>query len=336
MVKPIKLQAPYLVFVGNETNPTFAKTGLGIVQWRPELCLGQLRLSENSIDLGIADLTLEQALDAGVKSLIIGVASIGGGVADEWIDTLAEAASHGIDIIAGVHKSLNDVPRLREAANISGSALINVRIPPEDLPVGKGVKRTGKRILMVGTDCAVGKKYTALALEKDMKKMGLNADFRASGQTGIMIAGLGIPIDAVVSDFVSGAAELLSPDNTDDHWDIIEGQGGIFHPGYSAVSMGLLVGSQPDAFIVCHEANRATMVGWDEFKLPSIGEVIERTVLIGQVTNPEIKCVGICVNTSRIKPEDREDYLAGLSSKYGLPAVDPIINGTEPIIHSLN
>ncbi|MDO8863190.1 DUF1611 domain-containing protein [Haliea sp. E1-2-M8] len=235
----IELKPPYLIFLGSETRLTYAKTGAGLVEWRRELCRGQLNLIPDGIDLGLPQMTLEQAVVAGVGSLVIGTASVGGGISPEWLDTLEQAVLLGMDVVAGLHGSLEAIPRLEQAATASGARLVNVRVPPAELPVGSGRKRSGKRVLMVGTDCAVGKKYTALALARDMRMRGMNADFRASGQTGIMIAGSGLPMDAVVSDFLSGAAELLSPDNSADHWDMIEGQGGIFHPGYSADSLGL-------------------------------------------------------------------------------------------------
>jgi len=331
----IDIKAPYLIFVGSETNESYAKTGAGLVEWRPELCKGQIGLSANCVDLGLPHMSLQEAVDAGIKSLIIGTASIGGGIPEDWLDMLAAAAGLGLDIVAGVHTRLSDVPCLKDAARVSGAALIDVRVPPKDLPVGTGQKRTGKRVLMVGTDCAVGKKYTALALEKAMRQAGLKATFRASGQTGIMIAGRGIPIDAVVADFISGAAEVLSPDNEEDHWDVIEGQGGIYHPGYSAVTLGLLIGSQPDAFVVCHEAGRSHIAGWDDFELPSIEEVIARTILLGSQVNPAIRCVGVSVNTSRLTSEERADYLADLSAGLDLPCVDPIKTGTDALINRL-
>lgn len=331
----IVIRPPYLIFVGTETRPTYVKTGLGLVDWRPELCKGQLRLSDDAVDLGLPDLGLGEALGSGVNSLVIGTAAVGGGIPEEWVETLVMAAELGIDIVAGLHSSLDEVKDLRAAADRSGANLVNVRTPPENLPVGTGKKRSGKRVLMVGTDCAVGKKYTALQLEKDMKKQGMNADFRASGQTGILIAGRGIPIDSVVSDFVAGAAEVLSPDNSADHWDVIEGQGGLFHPGYAPVTVGLLLGSQPDAFVVCHEAGRNTIEGWDEYQTPSIAEVIERTKVIGALTNPDIECVGVSVNTSPLKPENRTSYLSELSAKLGLPCVDPLHTGTGSIVGKL-
>ena len=334
-MKTIELKTPYLIFLGDETRDGFAKTGFGIVEWHRSLCKGQMNLKGGTVDLGLPSMTIKEAAEANVGSLIIGTASIGGGIPDTWMDPLVEALLEGIDIVAGVHTRLKDMPRLREAAEQSGARLVDVRIPPEKLPVGNGKKRTGRRLLTVGTDCASGKKYTALALEKDMKERGMNVDFRASGQTGIMIAGKGIPIDSVVVDFISGAAELLSPDNDAEHWDVIEGQGSIFHPGYGAVSMGLLVGSQPDAFVVCHEANRKYIQGWDNFVLPIIQEVIERTTQIGKLTNKEIRCVGVSVNTSQLNPKESKKYLDNLSKKIGLPCLDPLKDGTQEIIDFL-
>ncbi|NVJ69585.1 MAG: DUF1611 domain-containing protein [Alphaproteobacteria bacterium] len=331
-MKAIEIRAPYLIFLGRETQLTYAKTGSGLVQWRAELCKGQMNLEGGTVDLGLPQMTVAEAKAAGIQSLVIGTAAVGGEIPEEWLDALEEAVLAGLDIVAGVHTRLCDIERLAAASSKSGARLVDVRIPPARLPVGSGKKRTGKRLLMVGTDCAVGKKYTALQMEKDMKRLGWNADFRASGQTGIMIAGHGLPIDSVVSDFLVGAAELLSPDNSDDHWDVIEGQGGIFHPGYCAVSMGLLIGSQPDAFVVCHEAGRETFAGWEGLALPSIQDVIERTTLLGQQANSNIACVGVSVNTSGLPADEREAYLAELSSRIGLPCVDPLIDGTDSIL----
>ena len=333
----VTLAPPYLLFLGEETSPVYAKTAAGLAQWRPELCAGQIRLPGGTVDLGLPTMTVAEAVQAGAKTLIIGTAPVGGAIPDRWLDVLVDALEGGLDIAAGVHKKLVDTPRLKEAAERNGQALIDVRVPPKDLPVGTGTKRAGRRLLTVGTDCALGKKYTALALEKEMASRGFSVDFRATGQTGIMIAGSGIPIDAVVADFVSGAAEVLSPDAADDHWDVIEGQGSIFHPGFAAVSMGLLYGSQPDAFVVCHEAGRTQIKGWDGFDLPSIDQVIDRTIDIGRQVNPDIRCVGLSVNTSPLSSDDeRTAYLSDLSAHYGLPVVDPLFTGVAEIIDYVN
>jgi len=334
-VPALAIQAPYLLFLGSEKSPTYAKTAAGLAHWRPELCMGQLRLTPDTLDLGLPDYDVTEAAANGAQTLVIGTAVVGGGIPEAWIQLLVDALDAGLDVAAGVHTRLSSIDRLVEGATRSGRKLIDVRVPPPHIPVGTGVKRSGKRLLTVGTDCALGKKYTALALEREMKARGINVDFRATGQTGIMISGSGIPIDAVVADFVSGAAEVVSPSNDADHWDVIEGQGSVFHPGFSAVSVGLLVGSQPDAFVVCTEAGRTHIKGWPSFELPSIEAVIQRTLDIGAQVNPSIRCVGISVNTSMLSELERAEYLAQLSSDYGLPAVDPIALGVGPLVDFL-
>ena len=331
----VQLDPPYLILIGDVTDPTYAKTGFGIVHWRPDLVGGQLRFAGCEIDLGVPDMTIPEAVKAGVKSLVIGVAPIGGVVPDDWWASIEEAARAGLDIVCGLHFKLADFPEVVSAAEASGARLIDVRTPPKNLPVGTGIKRTGKRVLMVGTDCAIGKKYTALALDRAMLDAGINSTFRATGQTGIILAGEGIPIDAVVADFISGAAELISPDNDENHWDVIEGQGSLFHPGYSGVSLGLLHGSQADAFVVCHDATRTNISGWEHFALPSIRDAIDQHVLLGSRTNPDIRCVGISVNTSKLAADKRMHYLAELSAETGLPCVDPIIDGCGAIVEHI-
>ncbi len=334
-VTAIELNPPYLIFIGDIPSPAFAKTGFGIVHWRRELCLGQYRLPGAGVDLGLPDLTPSRAAAAGARSMVVGVANVGGFYPASWTDALLEAARAGLDIVAGMHTRLTELPGLAEAAQASGSRLVDVRVPPKGLPVGTGRKRTGLRLLTVGTDCAVGKKYTALALEREMRARGMKADFRATGQTGIMIAGVGLPIDAVVADFLSGAAEVLSPDNEPDHWDVIEGQGSILHPAYAGVTLGLLLGSQPDALVLCHEAGRTTIEDMPDFPLAELQVYTERYLEAGRITNPGIRCAGISVNTSTLEAGQREGYLQALAEKLGLPCVDPIAGGVGPIVDRL-
>jgi uncharacterized NAD-dependent epimerase/dehydratase family protein len=328
----VRLKPPYLILIGEEDDDTYAKTGFGIVQWRREHVAGQLRFAGCNVDLGVPDMTVEEAAAAGVGSLVIGVAPVGGAVPESWWTVMADAARAGLDVVCGLHLKLADHPAVVAAAEASGARLIDVRVPPAELPVGTGIKRPGKRLLTVGPDCAIGKKYTALALDRTMRRSGMNSTFRATGQTGIMIAGEGIPLDAVVADFVSGAAEMLSPGNEADHWDVIEGQGSIFHPGYSGVALGLLHGSQPDAIVVCIDALRTTVSGWEHYALPSLEECIEKHLLMGRRTNPEIRCVGVSVNTSGLPAAGRRQYLDGLADECGLPCVDPVAGGVDEIV----
>jgi len=331
-ITSVQMKAPYLILIGEEDDATYAKTGFGIVQWRPELVAGQLRFPGCALDLGVPDMTVEAAVSAGVGSLVIGVAPVGGVIPDTWWQLIERAARAGLDIVCGLHVKLADNAAIVAAARESGARLIDVRVPPADIPVGTGIRRAGKRLLTVASDCSIGKKYSALALHQAMKKAGMKSTFRATGQTGIMIAGEGIPIDAVVADFVSGAAELISPENDPDHWDVIEGQGSLFHPGYSAVSLGLLHGSQADGFVLCHDPSLTTISGWELDALPSISECIETPLMMGRRTNPDIRCIGICVNSSTLADGERENYLAELSAKTGLPCADPLIDGCGAIV----
>ncbi len=328
----VEIKSPYLLFLGDEPLVSHAKTAVGIAHWRPDSCVAQLRLEGSGVDLGFPDMTPAEAVAAGARSMIWGVAGVGGMVPDHWIPSLFDAVAAGLDIVAGTHSSLGQIPGLTEAAEEAGVSLIDIRTPPADLPVGTGIKRSGRRLLMMGTDCVVGKKFSALAIAKEMVDRGMDADFRATGQTGIMIAGGGMPIDAVVSDFVSGAAEVLTPANDDDHWDVIEGQGSLFHPGYAAVTLGLMHGSQPDAFVVCHEAGRTMIEGFPGYPAPTIPQLIDLTVAAGRVTSPDIRCVGISINTSGLSDDDREGCLAEISVETGLPCVDPVATGVGPLI----
>ena len=329
------LTPPYLLFTADVDNLTYAKTAAGIIDWCPDRVAGQLRFAGNTLDLGVPDLTVEQAATTGVKSLVIGIAPVGGALSQESTTVITHAARQGLNIISGLHTRLEAIPGLVDIAAASGSQLINVRIPPNDIPVGSGQQREGQRVLMVGTDCAVGKKYTALALTNSLKSHDINATFRATGQTGIMIAGKGIPIDAVVSDFVSGAAELISPANDRDHWDVIEGQGSLFNPSYAGVSLGLLHGSQPDAIVVCHDAARKFICSCSGHAVPSIAECIDLNLRCARLTNPNVRCVGISINTSSLPAENRQSYLDTISSELSLPCIDSVIDGCDAIVASL-
>jgi uncharacterized NAD-dependent epimerase/dehydratase family protein len=329
------IEAPYLLLLGDVERKAEAKTALGLLHWAPERCAGQWRFGGSPVDLGLPDWTPEEAVRQGVKTAVVGVAPYGGTLPPVWVDALSVALECGLDIASGLHARLNDVPQLRDAATRHGARLIDVRVPPAGLPVATGARRSGRRLLTVGTDCASGKKYTALALTQSMLERGLKADFRATGQTGILIAGRGIPIDAVVSDFVAGAAEVLSPDNEPDHWDIVEGQGSLYHPSYAGVTLGLLHGTQPDAIVLCHDLSRQAIEGREDYPLPDPVEAIERYLLLGRLTNPDIRCIGVSVNSSALSEKDRRLRMQELESRLGLPCVDPLIDGADPLVDSL-
>ncbi|MFI5410780.1 N-acetyltransferase DgcN [Kaistia sp. UC242_56] len=327
----MEIATPYLLFLGDVPDALAAKTALGIVDWRPEWCKGQLRLAGCRADAEIPDMTIAEARDAGVRTMIVGAVNAGGVLPDHWVASIVEALEAGLDVATGLHSRLRDVEAIRAAAERSGRQLHDVRHTTQTFATGKGTKRSGLRLLTVGTDCSVGKKYTALALERGMRAAGMDADFRATGQTGVFISGRGVAIDAVVADFISGAAEWLSPEADADHWDLIEGQGSLFHPSFAGVTLGLLHGAQPDAFVVCHEPMRTAMRGVAH-PLPSIQEVIDLTVACGRLTNPAIRCVGIAINTQALDDEAARATLDAVATQHGIPAVDPIRTGVQPIV----
>jgi uncharacterized NAD-dependent epimerase/dehydratase family protein len=318
---------PYLLFLGDTVERGYAKTAFGLRDWAPDRCIGELALPGATVTTGIPQLRPVEAYAGGARALLIGVATPGGAIPDHWMPTLLEALGAGLDIVSGMHAKLADIPQLSTAAKALGRRLVDVRVPPDNIPVGTGRKRSGKRLLTVGTDCALGKKYTALSVARGLQARGANASFRATGQTGIMIAGTGMPIDAVVSDFIAGAAEMLTPDAPDDHVDVIEGQGSLFHPAYASVSLGLLHGSQPDKFIVCHEPGRTHVLGYPDFVLPPIEEVISQTVALGRLTNPSIRCSGVSLNTASLTSEQADRLIAAEADRLGLPVADPIRGG---------
>ena len=323
------LPRPYLLFLGDCTEAGFAKTAFGLRDWAPDSCIGEFALPQATISTGLPRLTPAEAVARGARALVIGVANVGGVIQPEWVSALVQAIEAGLDIVSGMHSLLASVPAIKDAADTYGRRLFDVRVPPANIPIATGRKRSGKRLLTVGTDCALGKKYTAISLARAFDARGVSCDFRATGQTGIMIAGSGLPIDAVVSDFEAGAAEILSPDAADDHWDVIEGQGSLFHPSYAAVSLGLLHGSQPDVIVVCHQPGRTRVVGLPEFILPDLLETIDLNLRLGRRTNPAIRCGGVSLNTAHLDNAARAALLTETRSTLNLPAADPMHPGLE-------
>lgn len=327
-VQPVgQLPRPYLLFLGDTVEAGFAKTAFGLRDWAPELCIGEFALPSASISLGLPALTPAEAYGQGARALVIGVANSGGFIAQSWVPALLEALEAGLDIVSGMHAKLGQIADLRYTAERLGRRLIDIRTPPENIPIATGLKRSGKRLLTVGTDCALGKKYTALSIARAFAARSVDTNFRATGQTGIMISGGGIPMDAVVSDFAAGAAEMLSPAAAPDHWDVIEGQGSILHPAYAGVSLALLHGSQPDVFVVCHDPSRTRLLGDEEFAVPPVEEIIELTIALGRRTNPAIRCGGISLNTSSLSDAEATDLCRAETARLGLPVADPVRGG---------
>ncbi len=331
----MQIASPYLLFIGDATDQLSIKMARGAADWRPELCVGEYSVAGCTVSTGIEKMDISQAANKGAKSFILGFANSGGVLDKKWLPYILEAMDNGMDIVSGLHDKLSDFPEIVAKAQQTQRQLLDIRHPKAEFVTGTGIKRTGKRLLTVGTDCSVGKMYTSLSLEKSMKKLGFDVDFRATGQCGILIAGQGIAIDCVISDFLSGATESLSPNNSAEHWDIIEGQGSLSHPAFAGVSLGLLHGSQPDALVVCHDLNRTHMRGLPDSQFPSVEATIALNLQAAKLTNPNAKVVGITVNTSSVSVEEGRGICAQLSEQFSLPCVDPLRDGTDSIVATL-
>ncbi|MBV2358839.1 DUF1611 domain-containing protein [Thalassococcus sp. CAU 1522] len=329
------IQTPYLLFLGDAPDPLAAKVAQGIRDWRPENCVGQFRMEGCKADLGLPDMTLAEGIAAGAKTLVIGVANRGGKIGQTWKKVLVAALEEGLDLASGLHNLLRDEPDLAAVAQATGRALHDVRVPEVEYPIANGVKRRGKRVLAVGTDCSVGKMYTTLALDAAMRERGMKSTFRATGQTGILITGDGIPLDAVVADFMAGAVEWLTPDNDPDHWDVIEGQGSLHHVSFSGVSLALIHGGQPDALILCHEPTRAHMRGLPDYTLPTLEQVRDMALPLAQVANPACRVVGVSINTQHMGATEAARCCAEIEDRMGLPTVDPFRHGAGRLAEAL-
>ena len=329
------IPTPYLLFLGDAPDQLSAKVAQGIKDWRPEHAVGQIRMPGCNADLGLEDLTLEQAFEKGARTMVIGVANRGGYISEAWKAVLIEALNTGFDLASGLHNLLRDERDLVELAEQSGRKLHDVRVPTVEYPIANGKNRTGKRCLAVGTDCSAGKMYTAMAIDKLMQARGMKSTFRATGQTGILITGDGVPLDAVIADFMAGSIEYLTPDNDPDHWDLIEGQGSLFHVSYSGVTMALIHGGQPDALILCHEPTRKHMRGLPEYSLPSLEDLNDTALHLAKVANPNCKVIGISINTKNMKEEEAKSYLLSQEKELNLPTTDPFRFGADKLVDAL-
>lgn len=331
----MQIADPYLLFLGDAPDRLAAKVALGIRDWRPEKAVGQLRLSGCNADTGLDDLTIEEAVERGARTLVIGVANRGGVISEGWMSILRNALEAGMDLAAGLHNRLADIEELRALAAANGRNLFDVRHPTEQYAVGNGRRRTGRRLLTVGTDCSCGKMYTSLAIDRELRERGADSDFRATGQTGILITGSGVSVDAVVADFISGAVEALSPDADPDHWDIIEGQGSLYHASYAGVTTGLIHGAQAEALVLCHEPTRTHMRGLPNYSLPSLHDCMDACLRVARLTNPAVRFVGIAANTALLDDAAANRFLGETEDEFGLPTSDPMRTGVGKLVDTL-
>lgn len=284
---------------------------------------------------------IHEALTYQPDTLLIGIAPMGGALPVAWRWQLLVAIDAGLDIVSGLHAFLSEDEELRAAAEKRGVTIWDVRRPPTKNRVAQYLPhRVGSHtILMVGSDCAVGKMTVALELDREAQRRGLNSVFVATGQTGIMISGNGLPVDRIISDFVAGMVEEMVLDFTNKHdWVFVEGQGALNHPGYSPVTLGLIHGSMPDAMIFCHIAGATTIDGYEHCALPSLKRMIQFNEDTVSWIRPERPCkvVGLALMTMHLSEQEAVDVVKQAEEETGLPATDILRFGAGPLMDALS
>jgi uncharacterized NAD-dependent epimerase/dehydratase family protein len=332
----MQLSPPYAVYLGNADDILGLKMAASIAYWRPEQCVGEITGPNCQVSIGLPNVTVSEAAARGAKTFVLGFNNAGGHIDSEHFDIIKAAIANGMDIVNGLHDKLADQAELVECAARHQVKLLDIRHPTTRYRTGTGAKRSGKRLLTVGTDCSVGKMYTTLAIERELLARKRPATFRATGQCGILIAGQGVAVDCVVADFISGAIEHLTPDNDAEHWDVIEGQGSLFQPAFAGVTIGLIHGAQPDALVVCHALGRTHVRGLPDYSLPSLADTIAVNLLHARRTNPACNVVGISLNTSGVDADTALAECQKIAIETGLPCVDPVRHGVAAIVDKLN
>ncbi|MFK8114369.1 MAG: DUF1611 domain-containing protein [Rubripirellula sp.] len=264
-------------------------------------------------------------------AIFIGIAPPGGRMPEHWRPILKQALKRGIDVVSGLHDFLADDAELATLAAASGSQLMDVRRNTEKATATSEPFRDGcLRVHTVGHDCSVGKMVTTLEIERELLKRSLDARFLATGQTGIMISGDGVPIDCVVADFVNGSAEALVRRNEQHDFLLIEGQGCISHPSFSAVTLGLLHGSAPHGLIFCYEATRKEVKGMDGVPLLSTKRLIEAYEMAASLRHP-CKVIGIAINGRKLSTDEAAAERESVAAEFGLPVCDVYRDGAAPL-----
>jgi uncharacterized NAD-dependent epimerase/dehydratase family protein len=339
----------FLIIADGDFSPMTSKTANSVIRYRTDSTVAVLDRTKTGMTvqqvLGFGGEipvvgSMREGLALKPDAVLIGIAPGGGRLPEEWRGWLAEALDAGCDLWNGLHTFLSDDPVLAAKAKAAGRKIFDLRKPPTDLPVASGLAKEVEPyvVLTVGTDCNVGKMTAQLQLTQQLNAGGLRTRFVATGQTGIMIEGWGIAVDAVVADFIAGAAErLVLQGSQDADIVLVEGQGSINHPGYSAVTLGLLHGSCPDALILCHQATRQYIGDYREAKwlrLPPLTEYIRLYETIGSAVHPT-RVIGICLNTYDMTEEAARRACEAASKETGLPTTDPVRFDSAPLVDAV-
>jgi uncharacterized NAD-dependent epimerase/dehydratase family protein len=322
------------------------KTAIGVLRYRGQDVVAVIDSTQAGKDIRKLVLTsyqvpivssLEEAMRYEPDCLLIGFAPIGGFLPDAYRQTVLDAINLGLHIVSGLHYILGEDPEFAEAAKKTGVNLYDVRKPEYDNYVARGLAKNLKAntVLFIGSDCACGKMTAAFECHLEAKKRGYKTEFLATGQTGIMIAGNGIPLDRVIGDFMAGGVEkILLQYSVDTQFIFIEGQGSILHPGYSGVTLGLMHGSMPKTMILCHEAGRKEIDEYQGFPFPPFQEIIQMHEQLLRYIRPS-RVVGIALNTKWISESDALKEIAKFEKETGLPTTDPVRFGASKLIDAL-
>ena len=331
----------YLVLAeGKSGDPHYGKTARGVIRYSPHpvvAVLDSTRAGETMGGIPVVG-SVNEALCFNPTTAIVGVATQGGRFPPAWRDLLKNAIAKGLDVESGLHEFISDDPELAELATQHRVELRDLRTPPPGLsvPTGENLKVPGTIVLTVGSDCAIGKKTVAVELDLEARSRGLKSVFVPTGQTGIAIAGWGIAVDAVISDFLAGAAEWLVVEGHRRGGEVlfVEGQGSLSHPAYSGVTLGLVHGSAPHLFVLCHKAGSTEVEGFPGHPLPPLAELVELHERISLPARPA-KVAALAINTAHLDEPAAREAIAEAAEETGLPADDPVRFGAGRLVDSI-
>ena len=330
-------QKRYLILAeGKSGDPHYGKTARGVIRYRRDAVVAVLdseRAGETIDGLPVVR-SVDDGLRFGATTALVGVATQGGRFPPAWRDLLKSCVANGLDLENGLHEFVGDDPELTDLARRHGVELRDLRRPPAglDVPTGANLEHPAGVVLTVGSDCAIGKMTVALELDLECRRRGVSSIFVPTGQTGIAIAGWGIAIDAVVSDFLAGAAERLVVEGAARGADVlwVEGQGSLVHPAYSGVTLGLIHGSAPHAYVLCHRASATRVEGYPAHPLPTLTELVELHERIALPLRPA-RVAAVALNTSHLAEAEAREAVERAEAETGLPADDPVRFGAAKL-----
>lgn len=334
-----------LIYAEGESSGSHAKTGEGVIRFKKDNCLAIIDSKEagktSSHVFGVGGEipvvgSVQEGLAFHPEAMLLGCAFTGGKMPTQWRKDIILALESGLDVINGLHDFLCDDKEINEAAKKNGRKLIDLRQPPDYLEVatGRAAMANAHTVLTVGTDCSVGKMTTSIKLMDECKNRGNRAKFVATGQTGIMIDGIGVAIDRVIGDFMAGVAEnLVLEAARDSDYVFVEGQGSICHPGYSPVTLSLIHGVAPQCMVLCHRAGK-TKIGEMDIEIPPVSSLIDIYERLAGFIRPS-KVVAMAVDTSKLKEDEALELLQSYASLTGLPVDDPVRFGAAKIFDGI-